>query len=151
MACAVLKPSCGYVNNKTSIFQRDTILPIHGSSLKHIFSVIFIITAHSKTELHWNILLIHESALFKTKYTHYRLAAVKHKIDALYVNGSINLNFLGVLWVLPLRHSSRNLQAKDTPPSASIEPQTNQTFTDCNCDAARRTVWQIHCQPRNAS
>jgi len=48
--------------------------------------------------MHCNILLIHESTVFKTKYTHYRLAAVKHKIDSLYVNGSVNLNFLGVLY-----------------------------------------------------
>jgi hypothetical protein len=48
--------------------------------------------------MHRNILLIHESTVFKAKYTHYRLAAVKHKIDSLYVNGSVNLNFLDVLY-----------------------------------------------------
>jgi hypothetical protein len=48
--------------------------------------------------MHCNILLIHESTVFKTKYTHYRPAAVKRKIDSLYVNGSVKLNFLGVLY-----------------------------------------------------
>jgi len=99
MAYTDLQPSCGNVNNNTNTFQRDRILLIHGSILKkNIFSILFRITTHSKTEMHCNILLIHESTVFKTKYTHYRHAAVKHKIDSLYVNGSVNLNFLGVLY-----------------------------------------------------
>jgi len=48
--------------------------------------------------MHCNILLIHESTVFRTKYTHYRRAAVQHKIDSLYANGSIYLNFVGVLY-----------------------------------------------------
>jgi len=48
--------------------------------------------------MHCNILLTHESTFFKTKYTHHRLAAVQHKIDSLYVNGSIYLNCFGVLY-----------------------------------------------------
>jgi len=48
--------------------------------------------------MHRNILLIHESTFFKTKYTHYRRADVQRKIDSLYVNGSIYLNFVDVLY-----------------------------------------------------